>query len=202
MGLYGTKDYRFRFRPRREKAFKTEEYMKLDVSDFVETFNTLTNSGDWVDRLTGKLIELRLVWRGLSEAWSDYTLSEDTFLKLQELGLLPLIENLLFLKMNAEEFFRGFRKGFTGVGQVVVTICSTIIGWIDSVVTAISNLFSPVEEVEDKLDGVNSSLSTLNLEGWERLGKLVGIVGASFLVWKIGSTVWDIASAFMVLEKQ
>lgn len=185
-----------------KKAFQdSEEYMKLDVSDFVETFNTLTNSGDWVDRLTGKLMELKLIWQGLSEAWSDYTLSEDTFLKLQELGLLPLIENLLFLKMNAEEFFRGFQEGFTGTGQIVITICSTVIGWIDSVVTAISNLFSPVEEVEEKLDGVNSSLSTLNLEGWERFGNLVGIVGASFLVWKIGSTVWDIASGIFGIGK-
>ena len=182
-----------------KKAFQdSEEYMKLDVNDFVETFNTLTNSGDWVDRLTGKLMELKLIWQGLSEAWSDYTLSEDTFLKLQELGLLPLIENLLFLKMNAEAFFSGFREGFTGTGQVVATVCSTIIGWINSVVTAISNLFSPVEE---KLDGVNSSLSTLNLSGWERFGKLVGIVGASFLVWKIGSTVWDIASGIYGIGK-
>ena len=57
----------------------------------------------------------------LSDAWGDYTLSEDVYLKCKELGILPLVEAILDLKWRLEHFWAGFKEG---VANVVAFLCS------------------------------------------------------------------------------
>ena len=43
----------------------------------------LEQNDDFFSKLTVGLVKLDTLWRGLSEAWNDYTLSEETFVKLR-----------------------------------------------------------------------------------------------------------------------
>ncbi len=114
-------------------AFKeSARISQLGVTDMMSALKQLdtTTFGGW---LTYRLTQIRVFWMALVDAWNDNTLSDENFQKVQALGLLPLLETILDLKMKAEAFFEGFKRGFENVANVVVPIVTTICDWIGKI---------------------------------------------------------------------
>ena len=157
----------------------------MGVNDMMTALSKLdTNTfGGW---LTYWLVNLKVLWMGLVDAWNDYTLSDENFQKLKELGLLPVLETILDLKMKAEAFFDGFKNGWKVVSDVVMKV----VGKIKDVLRDIITYFSPVH---DSIDEVKEGAEKLNTEPFFKLGEAVAYLGSLFVAYKIASKVKDIA---------
>lgn len=150
-------------------AFKeSARISQLGVTDMMSALKQLdtTTFGGW---LTYRLTQIRVFWMALVDAWNDNTLSDENFQKVQALGLLPLLETILDLKMKAEAFFEGFKRGFDNVANVVVPIVTTICDWIGK----IWNFLFPIN---DEVDEFNNSGKNLDLKPWEDLGEILSYV--------------------------
>lgn len=169
------------------------EIANMSVGDMMDALSQLDTHtfGGW---LTLQLVRLQVLWMGLCDAWNDYTLSDDNFQKLRELGLLPVLETILDFKMKAEAFFEGFKQGWQTVSNVVKTVLTTIGKTIESAIT----FFFPMKE---GIDEINEATEGLNTSKWETFGKVIGIVAGAIVSYKIGSKIWDISSNVLGLGK-
>lgn len=142
------------------------------VSDLTSTLTALQNKGDFFSNLTIGIMKVMTLFRALSEAWNDNTLSEDTFLKAKELGILPLIEAILDLKYRFGLFKDGFIQGWKDVSD---GIKNALNGMLDSVKgTALESL----------VDGVSKLLQKLadnDAQAWYDFGESFGKFTASAL---------------------
>ena len=72
--------------------------MNGSLSDMLVKLFELRRQDDFFSNLTIGAMKLMMVFKALYDAWGDYTLSEDNYLKAKELGILRLIEAILELK--------------------------------------------------------------------------------------------------------
>ena len=164
---------------------------QLGVDDMLSALKQLdtTTFGGW---LTYRLTQLKVFWIALCDAWNDYTLSDENFQKVQALGLLPLLETILDLKMKAEAFFEGFKEGFQKVSDVVVPIIETIGEWI-------GKLWNALFPVNDEIEEFNENGKALDLKPWQDLGETLAYVvtgiGGLLALSKVVSVVFTIGSA-------
>ena len=93
--------------------------LNMNVDDMMITVNNLQNTGDFWSNITVGLIKVGTLWQALSDAWNDYTLSEDVYLKCKELGILPLVEAILNLKYRFDLFKEGFIQGWRDISTRV-----------------------------------------------------------------------------------
>lgn len=100
--------------------------LNMNVNDMMITVNNLQNTGDFWSNITVGLIKIGTLWQALSDAWSDYTLSEDLFLKCKELGILPLVEAILNLKYRFDLFKEGFIQGWRDISTRVQSFIEDI----------------------------------------------------------------------------
>lgn len=101
-------------------AFDTaRQALNMNVNDMMITVNNLQNTGDFWSNITVGLIKIGTLWQALSDAWNDYTLSEDVYLKCKELGILPLVEAILNLKYRFDLFKEGFIQGWRDISTRV-----------------------------------------------------------------------------------
>lgn len=135
----------------------------VDMAQALKELDTSTFSG-W---LTYKLVELRMLWIGLCDAWSDYTLSDENFQKLRDLGLLPLLETILDLKMRAEAFFEGFKEGISTVSDVV----SKALQAIGDIIVWLADTLFP--DAKYRVDELNDSGKALDFKPWQDFGEMV-----------------------------
>lgn len=91
------------------------------VANLISTLADLKSKDDFFSNLTIGIMKVQMVFKALKDAWGDYTLSEENFLKAKELGILPLIEAILDLKYRVENFVRGFKVGISEVAQAFKT---------------------------------------------------------------------------------
>lgn len=143
------------------------------VSDLVNTLTALKNKGDFFSNLTIGIMRVMVLGRALAEAWDDYTLSEDTYLKAKELGILPLIEAILDLKYRFGLFKEGFIAGWQEVSNKVTQFLQGIASAVDGTI------------FESLLDGVTKfiqKLSDNDPEAWREFGHIVGELSAKFLL--------------------
>ena len=174
---------------------EARQIIGLNTDEMLTALRRLEQEDDFFSKLTLAIIKVDTLWKGLTEAWNDYTLSEDTFVRLRELGLLPIIETILDLKMKFEAFWEGLRIGFEGVSTVVSTVFGTVIWWIEKAIGFLKDLLFPTQEVKDEVAEVNDVVGGINTDGWKNFGKAVGIVGGLLLTYKIASIVWGIVTA-------
>lgn len=179
-------------------AFKeSTKISEMGVKDMMQSISKL-DMNNFGDRLTYRLTQIKVFWMALCEAWNSYELSDDTFRKVQELGLLPLLETVLDFKMRFESFWKGFTSGFKGVVEVIVSVCNKVGEAVGKVV----NFLSPITE---KLKGTKREIGEgLKLDGWEKAGKIIGVMvsvfGAIAVVGKIVAVVWGaLTSVFSVV---
>ena len=98
-----------------------------DMKKIINGKGSKFEEGSFFHNITKGIMKVMVFMRALSEAWNGYTLSEDTFLKAKELGLLPLIEAVLDLKYRFGFFKKGFIAGWQEIGEKVKNIISGIV---------------------------------------------------------------------------
>lgn len=187
------------------KAFSySAEISRMGVDDMKKALADLdtTTFGGW---LTYRLVQIRVLFMALVDAWNDNTLSDENFQKASELGLLPLIEKVLDAKARVESFVKGFVEGFTVIFETASKVVKAVTGFLEDLV----QFFFPVE---DGVNGVNDSVKNLDLDKWERFGeissyvvtaiggillfaKIVGvIVKIGSALWTVGKTIWSVVT--------
>lgn len=157
-----------------QSAFNTaRNALNMNVNGMMGVVSQLQNKGDFWSNFTVGLIKVGTLWQALCDAWNDYTLSEDLFLKCKELGILPLVEAILDLKWRLEHFIAGFKKGF-----------SDALGAVISFVTGMaSNLKGTIfDTLIEKATQFFQLLTNNDPEAWTRLGEIVGGLAAKFMV--------------------
>lgn len=154
----------------------------LGVTDMLAELSKLdkTTFGGW---LTYRLVQLMVLWDAVCEAWNDNTLSDETFQKVEALGLLPLLSAILDIKQRATSFFDGFKEGWSNVSTFVSGVISTLGDWLGKLVAW---LF-PVEE---GVGGVEEAVGGINIGAWEKFGEItayvVSILGG---IWALAKVV-------------
>lgn len=116
----------------------------------------------------GKIKDIILVFKDAL----DGTISEETFKKMNELGIAPLVESFLQLKYYWTYFKEGFSTGFKAFFEGVLKALSHLkIFGIDSkeVLTSVGTFFK-------NLLGIG------NEDKWEKFGEIAGKIGGVLLV--------------------
>lgn len=145
----------------------------LNVNGMMGVVGQLQNKGDFWSNFTVGLIKVKTLWEALRDAWNDYTLSEDMFLKCKELGILPLVEAILDLKWRVEHFIAGFKKGFSEALQAVI-------GFVTGMASHLKGTF--FDTLIDKATQFFQLLTNNDPDAWEHLGEIVGGLAAKFAV--------------------
>ena len=152
------------------------------VSDMVKTLENLRSKNDFFSNLTIGLMKVMIVAKALSEAWNDFTLSEDTYEKAKELGVLPLIEAILDLKYRFDFFKQGFIDGWKEIGQKVQEFIKGIADKADGTV------------FQSLIDGVTNFLQLLasgDTDAWYEFGKSFAEFTASAIAFAIALKAID-----------
>jgi phage-related protein len=140
----------------------------MSVGGMMNVVTNLQSKGGFWNNLTVGLMKLMIVCRALSELWNSedgFTLSEDTFLKAKELGVLPLIEAILDLKYRFGLFKEGFIAGFREVSD-------SIKNFISGLQTNLEGTF--IDSALDKLTDFFSLLSSGDADAWYEFGRSFG----------------------------
>lgn len=171
--LFGIRTMVTNFVGKVTQSFKTA---KTAVSGSLEQMRTTLNNFDsrhsFFDGLTISIMKVMVLGKALSEAWNGYTLSEDTYKKAEELGILPLIERILDLKYRFELFAEGFKKGW-----------DDIVSWFDKKIkemqknsegTIFESMFKSLEKFFDLL-------SSGDADAWKDFGEKTAYVVVAIL---------------------
>ena len=155
-------------------AFNTaRQALSMNVGDMMVTVRGLQNTGDFWSNITVGLIKIGTFWKALCDAWNDYTLSEDLFLKCQELGILPLITAILDLKYRFSLFKEGFIQGWNEISNKVKEFVMGLLSSLDGTI------------FDSLLDGVTrfiQKLSENDPESWREFGRIIGELSAKFVL--------------------
>lgn len=186
-------------------AFKTAKLaVSGSVVDMTSTLSDLRNKGDFFSNLTIGIMKVMTVAEALADAWNDYTLSEDIYLKAKELGVLPLIEAILDLKYRFGFFKQGFIDGWNEIAEKVKSAVSGFLSNIDG--TALGDFV-------DKLTDFFIKLSSGDTQSWYDFGKSFANFSADALVFsgvlkiissaigKVAKILTPIVSAFQGISK-
>ena len=171
--LFGIRTMVTNFVGKITQSFKTA---RTAVSGSLEQMRMTLNSFDsrhsFFDGLTISIMKVMVLGKALSEAWNGYTLSEDTYKKAEELGILPLIERILDLKYRFELFVEGFKKGW-----------DDIVSWFDKKIkemqknsegTIFESMFKSLEKFFDLL-------SSGDADAWRDFGEKTAYVVVAIL---------------------
>ena len=143
------------------------------LSDLQKTLSTFDTQNNFFDRLTLTLMQVMVLFQSLSEGWNDYTLSEDTFNKAKELGILPLIKSIFDLKYRFEFFKKGFIDGWKEIGE---NVKKSIEGFLDNIEG------TPLESLVDNLTEFLQKLASGDTQAWYDFGKSFADFTAGALV--------------------
>lgn len=153
------------------------------LTDMQNTLNGLDTENNFFDGLSLSIMKLMTVGRALSEGWNNFELSEDTYLKAKELGILPLIEALFDLKYRFDNFKKGFIEGWNTVSNFVKGVFAKMKGAVGG--SVFDKLFSGAEKFFNLL-------SDNDPEAWSKVGKVIG---------EIVAVVAPLIVAFKLLNK-
>lgn len=159
--------------------------INMSVGGMVNVVTDLQNKGGFWNNLTVGLMKLMIVCRALSELWNSedgFTLSEDTFLKAKELGVLPLIEAILDLKYRFGLFKEGFIAGFKEVSD-------SIKNFLLGLRTNLEGTF--IDTALDKLTQFLELLSSGDADAWYQFGESFGKFTAKAIVFFAAFKVLD-----------
>ena len=131
------------------------------VGDLVSTLHDLNSRNDFFSNLTIGIMKLMVLFRALAEGWNDYTLSEDTFLKAKELGILPLIEAIFDLKYRFDNFKAGFIQGWHDIGEKIRSVVEGIAKRCKGTI---------FEDLFDKATKFFQALSNNDADAWYQFG--------------------------------
>lgn len=148
---------------------KAKSAVNGSVGDLIATMGTLNVGSNFFDGLTLAIMRVQVLWKALCEGWNNFTLSEDTYLKAKELGILPLIEAIFDLKYRFDAFKQGFIEGWTDISNWVIQAFSVI-------KTAISGTI--FDTILQKITAFVQMLSNNDAESWRTVGKVFAYITA------------------------
>lgn len=152
------------------------------VDDMISTLEILNQKDTFFNNLTIGIMKFMILFRALKEGWNDFTLSEDTFLKAKELGILPLIEAIFDLKYRFGFFKEGFIAGWKEVSERVKEFIKGIADKLKG--TQFEGLFDTVTDILQKL-------SNNDPESWREFGRVIGELSAKFVVALVALKAFD-----------
>lgn len=159
------------------------------LSDMQGVLATFDTSHSFFDGLTLGIMRVQVLAKALAEGWNDFELSEDTYLKAKELGVLPLIEAILDLKYRFDLFKEGFLQGWQNISDGVRT-------FVDNIKQNLSGTI-----FDDMLNAVTSFFQLLSSgdEGaWQKVGEYVSYIIAGFIALKAVITI--VGGAFTIVS--
>lgn len=167
------------------------------LADMQATLKTFDTQNSFFDGLTLAIMRVMVLFKALAEGWNDYTLSEDTFAKAKELGILPLIEAIFNLKYRFDLFKEGFIQGWRNISDKVKEFIQGIVDKADGTI------------FESLLDGITAffeKLSSGDAEAWRSFGETCAYVSAGIIALVAGlktlSTLINVVSkVFGVISK-
>lgn len=155
-------------------SFKTAKTaVSGSLADMQATLKTFDTQNNFFDGLTLSIMRVMVLFQALAEGWNDYTLSEETFAKAKELGILPLIEAIFNLKYRFDLFKEGFIQGWLEISNKVKEFLFGLADSLDGTM------------FDGLLDGVTKfiqKLSENDPEAWKDFGRIVGELSAKFLL--------------------
>ena len=178
-------------------SFKTAKTaVSGSLADMQNTLKTFDTQNSFFDGLTLSLMRVMVLFQALAEGWNDYTLSDETFAKARELGILPLIEAIFNLKYRFDLFKQGFIAGWQKISDKVKAVISDLVAKADGTI------------FEDLLNGVTSffeALTNNDAEAWYKFGESFAYITAGIIaciatvrtltkVFKVLGTVFNIIS--------
>ena len=143
-----------------------------NVSNLTSTLANLRSKGDFFSNLTIGLIKVQMAYKALSDAWGDYELSEENFIKAKELGILPLIEAVLDLKYRFGLFKEGFIQGWQEINSKLKSFMKGIVTALDGTI---------FEDLLDSLTTFLQKLSSGDAESWRKFGEISAYVAVGTL---------------------
>lgn len=147
------------------------------VGDLVNTLHDLNSRDDFFSNLTIGIMRLMVLFRALAEGWNDYTLSEDTFLKAKELGILPLIEAIFDLKYRFDNFKAGFIQGWHDIGEKIRSVVEGIAKRCKGTI---------FEDLFDKATKFFQALSNNDADAWYQFGySFAGFTAKAIAFWAV-----------------
>ena len=185
------------------------------VEELTMTLVRLRNQGDFFSNLTIGIMKVKMTFEALADAWNDYELSEDNFIKAKKLGILPLIEAILDLKYRFGFFKEGFIAGWKEISTTVQNIVSGLkVGlkgtflesMLDTLTTFLQKLASGDTDAWYKFGESFSKFSALVLGvvvAFKALSPVISIVkkiaGVFTTVWTIVKTVGSAISTIVTV---
>lgn len=173
--LFGIQSSVMTFVQNVRKAFETA---RSGVGGSLENLKTILSGFDtkhsFFDGLTLAIMRVMTLGKALAEGWNSYTLSEDTFLKAKELGILPLIEAIFNLKYRFDLFKQGFIQGWNNIVERVKEVIGGIVSTLNK-----GGIFDSL------LNGVTKfmqALSNNDPDAWKKFGEIIGELTAKFLI--------------------
>lgn len=154
-------------------SFKTAKTaVSGSLADMQNTLKTFDTQNSFFDGLTLALMRVMVLFQALAEGWNDYTLSEETFAKAKELGILPLIEAIFNLKYRFDLFKQGFIAGWQKISDKVKAVISDLVAKADGTI------------FEDLLNGVTSffeALTNNDADAWYKFGESFAYITAGVI---------------------
>lgn len=164
---------------------KANDGISGDVDHMKEVIASLDKNNAF-DNLTLGIMKLRITLRALKEGWNGFTLSEDTFLKAKELGVLPLIQAFFDLKYRFDQFKQGFIAGWEELKNKVVN------AW-NKITSVFKGTF--IGDALDKLTSFLQKLTGNDPEAWYNAGKTFSKVAAGLIA------LWGAVKLFKGVSK-
>ena len=156
------------------KSFDTAKTnVEGSVQGLHESIKTLEGRDDFWSNITIGLMQLYGTFKFVAEAWNNYELSDDSFKKAEELGIIPLISRILDLKYRFEKFKKGFVSGWKEIGSKVQGVISELKPKLEGTI------------FESLINGVTDLMTALtnnDPKAWEDLGNKIGKFSAALLV--------------------
>lgn len=179
-------------------SFKTAKTaVSGSLADMQATLKTFDTQNSFFDGLTLAIMRVMVLFQALAEGWNDYTLSDETFAKAKELGILPLIEALFNLKYRFDLFKQGFIAGWENISEKVKGVINDLIAKADGTI------------FEDLLKGVTSffeALSSNDADAWYKFGESFAYITAGVIAFvavfkTVSKVVSIISSVISVISK-
>ena len=179
-------------------SFKTAKTaVSGSLADMQATLKTFDTQNSFFDGLTLAIMRVMVLFQALAEGWNDYTLSDETFAKAKELGILPLIEALFNLKYRFDLFKQGFIAGWEKISEKVKGVINDLIAKADGTI------------FEDLLKGVTSffeALSSNDADAWYKFGESFAYITAGVIAFvavfkTVSKVVSIISSVINVISK-
>ena len=179
-------------------SFKTAKTaVSGSLADMQATLKTFDTQNSFFDGLTLSIMRVMVLFQALAEGWNDYTLSDETFAKARELGILPLIEAIFNLKYRFDLFKQGFIAGWEKISEKVKGVINDLIAKADGTI------------FEDLLKGVTSffeALSSNDADAWYKFGESFAYITAGVIAFvavfkTVSKVVSIISSVINVISK-